>query len=275
MWCCTDERKQSPRTEQDCFNHDCTLQSSWTHLRALYNYRHLKLIHFPSTSTSTVKTKPEVLESVPCWDCTCLSSCRNKSILFLCEKSVSHVLLVLLLKLVPSGCHWGDMKEKLWFWQTRHNILMLLITRWIGARFKGNVSVRSRETDSGSQRHDSIKCVSLRRNKRSWCKLTYSPFLVASMENLFQRKNWMWIISNLHLSDAFIQSDLQLHSGYTFSLVCVPWESNPQPFALLTQCSTTEPHRNIYLAIYFFIKQNKINQIHAYILLTALWSQRN
>ncbi len=26
--------------------------------------------------------------------------------------------------------------------------------------------------------------------------------------------------------------------------MCVPWESNPQPFALLTQCSTTEPHRN-------------------------------
>ncbi len=48
----------------------------------------------------------------------------------------------------------------------------------------------------------------------------------------------------MHLADAFIQSDLQLHSGYTFSLVCVPWESNPQPFALLTQCSTTEPHRN-------------------------------
>ncbi len=23
--------------------------------------------------------------------------------------------------------------------------------------------------------------------------------------------------------------------------VCVPWELNPQPFALLTQCSTTEP----------------------------------
>ncbi len=35
----------------------------------------------------------------------------------------------------------------------------------------------------------------------------------------------------MHLADAFIQSDLQLHSGYTFSLVCVPWESNPQPFA--------------------------------------------
>ncbi len=33
-----------------------------------------------------------------------------------------------------------------------------------------------------------------------------------------------------------------MHSGYTcFITMCVPWESNPQPFALLTQCSTTEP----------------------------------
>ncbi len=31
---------------------------------------------------------------------------------------------------------------------------------------------------------------------------------------------------------------------YIFISTCVPWESNPQPFALLTQCSTTEPHRN-------------------------------
>ncbi len=30
---------------------------------------------------------------------------------------------------------------------------------------------------------------------------------------------------------------------YIFISMCVPWESNPQPFALLTQCSTTEPHR--------------------------------
>ncbi len=50
----------------------------------------------------------------------------------------------------------------------------------------------------------------------------------------------------MHLADAFIQSDLHLqsdlHSGYTFFIsMCVPWELNPQPFALLTQCSTTEP----------------------------------
>ncbi len=31
---------------------------------------------------------------------------------------------------------------------------------------------------------------------------------------------------------------------YIFISTCVPWESNPQPFAQLTQCSTTEPHRN-------------------------------
>ncbi len=50
----------------------------------------------------------------------------------------------------------------------------------------------------------------------------------------------------MHLADAFIQSDLQLHSGYTFLIsMCVPWESNPQPFALLTQCSNTDPHRII------------------------------
>ncbi len=30
-------------------------------------------------------------------------------------------------------------------------------------------------------------------------------------------------------------------SLYIFISMCVPWELNPQPFALLTQCSTTEP----------------------------------
>ncbi len=29
--------------------------------------------------------------------------------------------------------------------------------------------------------------------------------------------------------------------------MCVLWESNPQPFVLLMQCSTTEPHRNTYM----------------------------
>ncbi len=73
----------------------------------------------------------------------------------------------------------------------------------------------------------------------------------------------------MHLADAFIQSDLQLHSGYTFLIsICVPWESNPQPFVLLKQCSTTEPREHLTyklsslnlfhsLCMKFFILGNK------------------
>ncbi len=37
-----------------------------------------------------------------------------------------------------------------------------------------------------------------------------------------------------------------IYSGYNFVVVskCVPWELNPRPFALLTQCSTTEPQEH-------------------------------
>ncbi len=30
---------------------------------------------------------------------------------------------------------------------------------------------------------------------------------------------------------------------------CVPWESNPQPFAQLTQCSTTEPQEHTIISV--------------------------
>ncbi len=46
-------------------------------------------------------------------------------------------------------------------------------------------------------------------------------------------------------SRRFYPKRLTVHSGYTcFISMCVPWESNPQPFALLTQCSTTEPQEH-------------------------------
>ncbi len=49
----------------------------------------------------------------------------------------------------------------------------------------------------------------------------------------------------IHLADAFIQSDLQcIQVIHFFVSTCVPWELNPQPFALLTQCSTTEPQEH-------------------------------
>ncbi len=45
----------------------------------------------------------------------------------------------------------------------------------------------------------------------------------------------------MHLADAFIQSDLQyIQAIHFFTSMCVRWELNPQPFALLMQCSTNE-----------------------------------
>ncbi len=53
----------------------------------------------------------------------------------------------------------------------------------------------------------------------------------------------------MHLADAFIQSDLQcIQAIHCFISMCVPWELNPQPFALLTQCSTTEPQKHQFTA---------------------------
>ncbi len=46
---------------------------------------------------------------------------------------------------------------------------------------------------------------------------------------------------HLHLSDALSKATYSAFRLYMFISMCVPWESNPQPFALLTQCSTTEP----------------------------------
>ncbi len=50
---------------------------------------------------------------------------------------------------------------------------------------------------------------------------------------------------HVHLANAFIQSDLQcIQTIHFFVSMCVPWELNPQPFVLLTQCSTTEPQEH-------------------------------
>ncbi len=51
----------------------------------------------------------------------------------------------------------------------------------------------------------------------------------------------------MHLADTFIQSDLQwIQAIHFFISTCVPWELNPQPFVLLTQCSTTEPQKHVW-----------------------------
>ncbi len=60
---------------------------------------------------------------------------------------------------------------------------------------------------------------------------------------------------------------------YIFISKCVPWESNPQPFALLTQCSTTEPHRRRFRSPLKRIKQRyfwtKCNFAHCVYILAS------
>ncbi len=50
-------------------------------------------------------------------------------------------------------------------------------------------------------------------------------------------------------SRRFYQSNLQYIQ--VIHVLCVPWELNPQPFALLTQCSTTDPQEHIKNMIFF------------------------
>ncbi len=45
----------------------------------------------------------------------------------------------------------------------------------------------------------------------------------------------------MQILSKFTYSALRL---YIFVSMCVPWELNPQPFALLTQCFTTEPQEH-------------------------------
>ncbi len=69
-------------------------------------------------------------------------------------------------------------------------------------------------------------------------------------------------------SRCFYPKQLTVYSGYILAIyckiffyfisMCVSWESNPQPFALLTQCSTTETQehcklRNLEKSIFFIL----------------------
>ncbi len=56
------------------------------------------------------------------------------------------------------------------------------------------------------------------------------------------------LLTYLHLCKKQMLLSKATYSGYTiFVSMCVSRELNPQTFALLTQCSTTEPQEHIYL----------------------------
>ncbi len=65
---------------------------------------------------------------------------------------------------------------------------------------------------------------------------------------------WILSVPTVYIyafSRRFYPKRLTVHSGYTLLLffvsMCVPWELNPQPFVLLTQCSTTELQEHSFL----------------------------
>ncbi len=60
----------------------------------------------------------------------------------------------------------------------------------------------------------------------------------------FKVTNVLLTFTFMHLADAFIQSDLQCIQVIHFLSVCVLLGIEPITFALLTQCSTTEPQEH-------------------------------
>ncbi len=55
----------------------------------------------------------------------------------------------------------------------------------------------------------------------------------------------MWLGKHLHLPDAFIQSDLQcIQAIHLYCQFVCSLGIEPTTFALLTQCSTTEPQEH-------------------------------
>ncbi len=83
---------------------------------------------------------------------------------------------------------------------------------------------------------DSHLCNSIKRGhslNTLWCNMYYTI-------------NAVYYIYIMHSADSFIQSDLQLHSGYTFSLVCVfPGNRTHNLFRCWRNTLTTEPHRTL------------------------------
>ncbi len=64
-------------------------------------------------------------------------------------------------------------------------------------------------------------------------------------DGTFQVKLFNLTLTLMHLADAFIQSDLQLHSGYTFSLVCVfPGNRTHNLLRCWRNALTTEPQEH-------------------------------
>ncbi len=105
------------------------------------------------------------------------------------------------------------------------------------------------------------------------CNLIAYPQEGVACDFLMHWKKDFKTFTFMHLADAFIQSDLQCIQSihFIFISMCVAWELNPQPFALLTQCSTTEPQEHLYMLLKQSIYKER-SQIHSYIIIKMLYN---
>ncbi len=112
------------------------------------------------------------------------------------------------------------------------------------AEAKAVVDARKQKELEDALWEDNDKHVMKKEQRKVGLNSLFKTYVLKSMENhRLSGSNYLHFTFML-LAHAFIQSDLQCIQAIFFVSMCVPWELNPQPFALLMQCSTSKPQEH-------------------------------
>ncbi len=85
------------------------------------------------------------------------------------------------------------------------------------------------------------------RSRQAHLDAAYTQCYKRKLLTLTQTGIYHTLITFTHLADAFIQSDLQCIQAYLYCQYMCSLGIEPTTFALLTQCSTTEPQEHIIM----------------------------
>ncbi len=86
-----------------------------------------------------------------------------------------------------------------------------------------------------------------KRSRQAQLDTAYTQCYKRKLLTLTQTGIYHTLITFTHLADAFIQSDLQCIQAYLYCQYMCSLGIEPTTFALLTQCSTTEPQEHIIM----------------------------